>query len=66
MENNVYQVYNEHYPKEILFTGNIWDCEHWVTKNGVINTPYVIDRVDNKKPVEKRTKSNNTEIKALF
>ena len=48
VENAIYIVYIEYNPKDILHTGNIWECERWVRKNGVVDTPYIIDRIREK------------------
>lgn len=47
-ENAIYQVYVENIPKDVLCTGNIWECERWVRKNGMVDTPYIIDRIQEK------------------
>ena len=49
LEDSTYQVYIENHPKEILHTGTIWECERWVSKNGMVDTSYVIDRIVEKK-----------------
>ena len=49
IEDSTYQVYIENHPKEILHTGTIWECERWVSKNGMVDTSYVIDRIVEKK-----------------
>lgn len=58
IEDNKYTVYVENRPKEILFTGTIWDCERWVSKNGIVDTAYIIDCVK-----EKRTQIDKTSDK---
>jgi len=68
IEDNVYQVYIEHHPGEVLHTGSIWECERWISKNGKMDTPYIIDRVtENKKKVPKAPKKPKVrEVKSLF
>lgn len=46
IEDVKYQVFIEKHPGEVLHTGSIWECERWVSKNGVVDTSYVIDRID--------------------
>lgn len=49
IENRKYKVFVEHHPKNVLHTGDIWECERWIRKNGVTDTPYVIERIRNSK-----------------
>lgn len=49
IEDSRYQVFIENHPKEILHTGTIWECEKWISKNGKIDTPYIIDRIKERK-----------------
>lgn len=64
IENAKYQVYVENRPDEILHTGTIWECERWVRKNGVVDTPYIIDCIQEKasktRKVSKEKKSKRT------
>lgn len=50
IEDIQYRVYTEQRPKETLHTGSIWECERWISANGVVGTSYIIDRVKAEKP----------------
>jgi len=45
IEDSKYRVYVEQHPQETLHTGSIWECERWISKNGVIGVVYVIDHL---------------------
>ena len=71
IENTIYQVYIENHADDILHTGTIWECERWVSKNGLVETSYIIDRqpAETKKPRKKREAvkhSKKVETKDLF
>ena len=61
IENAKYQVYAENRPEEVLHKGTIWECEHWVSKNGIIDTAYIIDLESNKRPKTANTSKKTNE-----
>lgn len=65
IETAVYQVYVENHEKDILCTGSIWECERWIRKNGLRDTPYIIDRIRTKtaktKNMSKKEKQTHIE-----
>lgn len=47
LENAVFKVRTED-DKTTLFHGTIWQCEKWVSKNGMMGVTYVIVRLKKK------------------
>lgn len=47
LENAVFKVRTEE-DKTTLFHGTIWQCEKWVSKNGMMGVTYVIVRLKKK------------------
>ena len=56
IEDTQYQVYIENHAKDILYKGTIWECERWISKNGMTDTSYIIDRIKESKKSEPKTK----------